>query len=406
VTAAPPGQAGQQLRVSTTFLEKLVMRSLTDVQGQLFILLKYLIKKVISEKVKGLKTYHAKCLLFYMLDETAAAEWQPCNLVSLTKQALQKLLHNLQSSESGSSECMRHFFMRDAIVYLKSGHNEKEEIAQEVTHTIENLTHHLTHFKDMQLKPLHSQAGRFCFHPFLIIPYMWNWETPNSQTLEYHEIYDCVRHVMLQLSQSDSTLQSLTASINRIPDFAKTARETLRVMAFLKFNKREDAVRVLCHIRGHSVSRGIVTDMTGDESAEDMVWQHLKCSDSAWKFCFQISERPTFEFLPEFVRDIFPTEMNNYSTFFFINFDAVKKCLMLELIGDDMSEADTWFAEMMQSEDADVQELMMALHYCRDIHVMLRIIHQLRSHILDHHVTRNKFLLLMIKWVSLIDGMN
>ncbi|MEE4247562.1 MAG: hypothetical protein V2I33_19315, partial [Kangiellaceae bacterium] len=347
-------------------MEKLVMRSLTDVQGQLFILLKYLIKKVISEKVKGLKTYHAKCLLFYMLDETAAAEWQPCNLVSLTKQALQKLLHNLQSSESGSSECMRHFFMRDAIVYLKSGHNEKEEIAQEVTHTIENLTHHLTHFKDMQLKPLHSQAGRFCFHPFLIIPDIWNWETPNSQTLEYHEIYDCVRHVMLQLSQSDSTLQSLTASINRIPDFAKTARETLRVMAFLKFNKREDAVRVLCHIRGHSVSRGIVTDMTGDESAEDMVWQHLKCSDSAWKFCFQISERPTFEFLPEFVRDIFPTEMNNYSTFFFMNFDAVKKCLMLELIGDDMSEADTWFAEMMQSEDADVQELMMALHYCRD----------------------------------------
>jgi hypothetical protein len=399
VTAAPPGQAGQQLRVSTTFLEKLVMRSLTDVQGQLFILLKYLIKKVISEKVKGLKTYHAKCLLFYMLDETAAAEWQPCNLVSLTKQALQKLLHNLQSSESGSSECMRHFFMRDAIVYLKSGHNEKEEIAQEVTHTIENLTHHLTHFKDMQLKPLHSQAGRFCFHPFVSIPGWYiitsEW-SPNSQTVEYHQIYDCVGCAIQQLSQSDSTLQSLTASINRIPDFAKTARETLRVMAFLKFNKREDAVRVLCHIRGHSVSRGIVTDMTGDESAEDMVWQHLKCSDSAWKFYFRYS-MSLLSCLPEFIRDTFKSEFN---------FDALKKCLMLELIGDDMSEADTWFAEMMQSEDADVQELMMALHYCRDIHVMLHIIQSHKDGIFDHHLTRNEFLLIMMKWVSFTDGMN
>jgi hypothetical protein len=167
-------------------------------------------------------------------------------------------------------------------------------------------------------------------------------------------------------------------------------------MAFLKFNKREDAVRVLCHIRGHSVSRGIVTDMTGDESAEDMVWQHLKCSDSAWKFYFKYRmSLPSC--LPEFISDTFK---------FGFNFDALKKCLMLELIGDDMSEADTWFAEMMQSEDADVQELMMALHYCRDCDFLVHIIHQHRSHISDHDLTLNKFLLLMRKWVSLIDGMN
>uniref|UniRef100_A0A1I8IZF0 ANK_REP_REGION domain-containing protein n=1 Tax=Macrostomum lignano TaxID=282301 RepID=A0A1I8IZF0_9PLAT len=122
VTAAPPGQGGQLLRVSTTFLERLTLRSLSDVQGQLFILLKYLIKKVLSETVNGLKTYHAKSLLFYMLEETAPEDWQPGSLVALTRQALQLLLRNIKSSGKRNSECMPHFFMRDAIVYFKSGH--------------------------------------------------------------------------------------------------------------------------------------------------------------------------------------------------------------------------------------------------------------------------------------------
>uniref|UniRef100_A0A1I8G0B9 ANK_REP_REGION domain-containing protein n=1 Tax=Macrostomum lignano TaxID=282301 RepID=A0A1I8G0B9_9PLAT len=122
VTAAPPGQGGQLLRVSTTFLERLTLRSLNDVQGQLFILLKYLIKKVLSETVNGLKTYHAKSLLFYMLEETAPEDWQPGSLVALTRKALQLLLRHIKSSGKRNSKCMPHFFMRDAIVYFKSGH--------------------------------------------------------------------------------------------------------------------------------------------------------------------------------------------------------------------------------------------------------------------------------------------
>uniref|UniRef100_A0A1I8GSR7 NTP_transf_2 domain-containing protein n=1 Tax=Macrostomum lignano TaxID=282301 RepID=A0A1I8GSR7_9PLAT len=44
VHAAPPRQAGKQLRVSTTFLEKLLLRGLSTLQGQLFVTLKYLVK--------------------------------------------------------------------------------------------------------------------------------------------------------------------------------------------------------------------------------------------------------------------------------------------------------------------------------------------------------------------------
>uniref|UniRef100_A0A1I8I1I4 Mab-21 domain-containing protein n=1 Tax=Macrostomum lignano TaxID=282301 RepID=A0A1I8I1I4_9PLAT len=70
VSASPPGLEGSRMRVSTTLLERIVMHNLTTVQGQLFVLLKFFIKRHISSKVSGLKTYMAKNLLFYMLDET------------------------------------------------------------------------------------------------------------------------------------------------------------------------------------------------------------------------------------------------------------------------------------------------------------------------------------------------
>uniref|UniRef100_A0A1I8IFP4 NTP_transf_2 domain-containing protein n=1 Tax=Macrostomum lignano TaxID=282301 RepID=A0A1I8IFP4_9PLAT len=50
VSASPPGLEGSRMR--------------------LFVLLKFFIKRHISSKVSGLKTYMAKNLLFYMLDET------------------------------------------------------------------------------------------------------------------------------------------------------------------------------------------------------------------------------------------------------------------------------------------------------------------------------------------------
>uniref|UniRef100_A0A1I8IDW5 ANK_REP_REGION domain-containing protein n=1 Tax=Macrostomum lignano TaxID=282301 RepID=A0A1I8IDW5_9PLAT len=62
VHAASPGRGGQELRVSTSFLEKRMLRSLTTLQGQLFVTLKYLVKKVICSKdgfnQQGLKSYH------------------------------------------------------------------------------------------------------------------------------------------------------------------------------------------------------------------------------------------------------------------------------------------------------------------------------------------------------------
>uniref|UniRef100_A0A1I8FVT4 ANK_REP_REGION domain-containing protein n=1 Tax=Macrostomum lignano TaxID=282301 RepID=A0A1I8FVT4_9PLAT len=70
-----PSKDGQQLRISTTFLERRLLRSLTTEQGHVFVLIKFIIKKVISARANGLKTYIAKSLMFYLLDETPATHW-------------------------------------------------------------------------------------------------------------------------------------------------------------------------------------------------------------------------------------------------------------------------------------------------------------------------------------------
>uniref|UniRef100_A0A1I8HHK7 ANK_REP_REGION domain-containing protein n=1 Tax=Macrostomum lignano TaxID=282301 RepID=A0A1I8HHK7_9PLAT len=78
--------AGKQLRVSTTFLERRLLRSLSTLQGQLFVTLKYLVKKVIGRRVHGLKAYHAKTVTFRRLEETPEEQWKPENFLTLIRQ--------------------------------------------------------------------------------------------------------------------------------------------------------------------------------------------------------------------------------------------------------------------------------------------------------------------------------
>uniref|UniRef100_A0A1I8HNG0 ANK_REP_REGION domain-containing protein n=1 Tax=Macrostomum lignano TaxID=282301 RepID=A0A1I8HNG0_9PLAT len=292
VAASPPHKPpGSCMRVSTTLLERAVMHSLTTVQGQFFILVKFLIKKVISieMKVSGLKTYMAKNLLFYMLDETPEEEWKPDNLLQLVRQSLQLLVAMMESSDS-DTVCMKHFFLRDADVYFKKGQQPKKDIVDAVNGVIDELPRWLHQFQG-QLRENASNSVRF--QPFQLLD-----EFCTSRDVQrysgYSSICGLVRHCLLKLGsdrrgQSESEhLSELLQLIGELPDCARSARESLRLMAHLKFHAPLDAAGAAAGLTGQESSGiecpespGGGSELLSVDEAKELVWRHLHETDSA-----------------------------------------------------------------------------------------------------------------------------
>ncbi|PAA61028.1 hypothetical protein BOX15_Mlig021960g2 [Macrostomum lignano] len=396
VHAAPPGQGGEQLRVSTTFLERRLLRSLSTLQGQLFVALKYLVKKVICHddgfKVKGLKAYHAKTITFQMLEATPADQWKPENLVGLIRQSLQRLLDNLESacnSDSAEGPIMSHFFLCDTALYLKGvdrSSSEKMKLvltnaATGLRKTIDQLPRLLLKFK-ANLREV-TNSGRFYFHPFLILPNLQaNPVSSTAASLEYHEISDVVRESLVQLAEEDCSAtaqENLAKLIARLPDCALTARESLKVLACLKFSYRDAAVRTLAYCDRHEVSRGIPwsANRSRAEATAELVMQFMKANDSAWKFCFKFAKRPELRFLSPTLVHCFPQVLENDASWYFVNFDALMQCLRLEITPNDL-RAQLWVWDVAKREDADVLELMTAASYCNDKKLIDRFIERIR----------------------------
>jgi hypothetical protein len=175
-------------------------------------------------------------------------------------------------------------------------------------------------------------------------------------------------------------------------------------MAFIKLDKREEAVRVLRDTMSHSVSRGIECpgDVAADEVTKDMVWQHLKRHDSAWKFFIIHHTRPELTFLPDTIASIFPIGVHTDSRSFLLNFDAARKCLCMELLGDEVTQAMkvTWFEEVVQSGYADAQEMLMVLQYCTDVDLLVRAIHRHRRTVTEEKKAETLATAMMENWVS------
>uniref|UniRef100_A0A1I8H872 ANK_REP_REGION domain-containing protein n=1 Tax=Macrostomum lignano TaxID=282301 RepID=A0A1I8H872_9PLAT len=383
VHAAPPGQGGEQLRVSTTFLENRLLRSLSTIQGQVFVTLKYLVKKVIGRRVNGVKAYHAKTLVFRLLDETPAQRWQPDQLVSLVRQALLMLLDGLEKSNlTADNRILTHYFLNDAGLYLKgSDRSSTDSIASVLKDSINRLPELLTEFEN-SLRLIDPTAG-FRFHPFVVLPQLYPHQTPlpDPTAVEYHQIYDVVCEAMLLLSSSAvKDTEFLARLLGRLPDRAAySTREALRAMAGLKLGYESTAKRILLHSLGHQTGRGIpwstaASEVTKDEATTEYVWKHLNGCDSAFKFCLRFDRRPVFEFLPKFPRDVFPTFLQQVSvTDYYMNFDALLRCLQFELLATDTTPgAMAWFTDVAkrQSGDADLQEVLTALHFCPDAELL------------------------------------
>ncbi|PAA63984.1 hypothetical protein BOX15_Mlig016300g1 [Macrostomum lignano] len=379
VHAASPGRGGQELRVSTSFLEKRMLRSLTTLQGQLFVTLKYLVKKVICSKdgfnQQGLKSYHVKSITFRMVEETPVEQWKTENLVSLVRRSLQMLLGCVESSRSpynAHGRIMEHFFLSDVAVYLKGAVGKDGSmgqtlgsIASTLRTVIDRLPQLLQQFMS-SLRPV-SDSGIFYFHPFQILPDLRpRAPPPQPDSLEYHVICDVVRECLVRLSRGDCSPQSqesLTELIARLPDCARSAREALRALACLKFGYRGTAERIVSQCRGLSVSRGMAwsAERSATEATTEFVWRHLRSRDSAWKFCFRFEKRPEFAFLARAVQEIFPQNVGNYPQVFFINFDALLLALCDELDARGGSFVASRIQGMAQREDADEQELQVGI---------------------------------------------
>uniref|UniRef100_A0A1I8GM49 ANK_REP_REGION domain-containing protein n=1 Tax=Macrostomum lignano TaxID=282301 RepID=A0A1I8GM49_9PLAT len=174
----PTKQTRNELRVSFSLHEKRIMQNLSDVQGQLFTVIKFIFKKYlpITLKTPGLKTYHAKTLLFFMLEKHGTEyfdpAWQPENLISLVKEALEMMLSFIDSSRS-PDECMPHFFMSDASLYFKNAgiggdfDNTKSRVRLRLSEVRRNIEDMVNVLKE-HLRPLQSQ--NFYFHPFALLP--------------------------------------------------------------------------------------------------------------------------------------------------------------------------------------------------------------------------------------------
>uniref|UniRef100_A0A1I8FWI9 Mab-21 domain-containing protein n=1 Tax=Macrostomum lignano TaxID=282301 RepID=A0A1I8FWI9_9PLAT len=377
VHAAPPKKSGKQLRVSTTFLEKRLLRSLSTLQGQLFVTLKYLVKKVICRRVQGVKAYHVKTITFRMLEETPSDQWKPENLVSQIRRSLQILSSSVKSSCSEDEaatkpedKIMNHFFLCDAALYLKGADkSSSQEISRVLQYVMKRLPELLIKFIHT-LRPL-TNTGTFHFHPFLILPRMKANKVRMSAAVEYHEIYDLVRESLVRLSQRDccspELKQSLLQHISQLPDCARTARETLKALAFLKFRDRDAALKVLADCRGHTVSEGISwrSERSAAEATKDLMWHYLWSNDSAWKFCFEFDQRPELEFLPAVLSDCFPLRLQNYVTYHYVNFDAFLHSLRLELTPQD-EDAHRWVNTVALRVGADIQELVVGASFCRE----------------------------------------
>uniref|UniRef100_A0A1I8GN21 ANK_REP_REGION domain-containing protein n=1 Tax=Macrostomum lignano TaxID=282301 RepID=A0A1I8GN21_9PLAT len=167
-----------ELRVSFSFQEKDIMRWLSTVQGQLFTLIKFIFKRhlPLTLDTPGLKTYHAKTLLFFMLEKHGThpknEAWQPHNLIALLKESLDMMLSFIDSSSS-PDECMPHFFMPKAPLYFKNAgigsnfDNTKARVRDRLCELRSDIGGVVQQLRRL-VRPLQSE--KFYFHPFTLLP--------------------------------------------------------------------------------------------------------------------------------------------------------------------------------------------------------------------------------------------
>uniref|UniRef100_A0A1I8J6L2 ANK_REP_REGION domain-containing protein n=1 Tax=Macrostomum lignano TaxID=282301 RepID=A0A1I8J6L2_9PLAT len=378
VRATRPSSTNE-LRVSFSFQEKRIMRQLSTVQGQLFTFIKFIFKRhlPLTLDTPGLKTYHAKTLLFFMLErhgtdpETEA--WQPHNLIALLNESLDMMLSFIDSSSS-PDECMPHFFMPDAPLYFKNAgiggdfDNTKARVRDRLREMRSDIGGVVEQLRRL-VRPLQSE--KFYFHPFTLLPLTAPpavtkiMEGRDKFADVYSVVHQCVSGLQSESSDRDTLMRQL--SLLHELQWCKCAALCLIAMAHLKFGESEEAEKLAMELQIHQVVSGL--------KQQDIKYKLSEDSDWAWRFCLPCDSPPRFPFLPEFTQTLFTARLSQpLSSHLYVNFRCLSWSLQAELLRNRAPAIafDHWIEQLLG--DPDLEELLTLAHYsdCRE-HVELSL---------------------------------
>ncbi|PAA47279.1 hypothetical protein BOX15_Mlig016808g2 [Macrostomum lignano] len=403
VSAAAPGRRGRQKRISTAFLENIVMKSLNTVQCWFFVTLKYIVKHAIctSTSTFGLKTYHVKTLLFQALDATPPECWQKENLRPLLLKSLTELESALKAVQPGDLKLMKHFFLPEAALYLKES-SCAASIAESTTKVINSLDKVLNEFA-LMLRP---QVGdeKIIYNPLLHFSLSFcrlNLVKPEdgtaSESLPAHSaaIYNATVAVTRcmeilstdESSKTDDEFAEAMALTETIGDFAIAAKVCLRVLLLLRRSQRDNAREELLHFLTSCSepdwSSSGRLDPEHCRTATELSQQLLRKNYIA-KFCCRLDDEYKIDtdklVLREFNSNIFPVHLSNHINAFYMNFNALAVYLAKILLPGQCNlpiiEDTTRLAE---DPSADPQEIYLALIFGQDVDRLVGIAHRHRS---------------------------
>ncbi|PAA55546.1 hypothetical protein BOX15_Mlig032893g1, partial [Macrostomum lignano] len=407
VRATRPSKTNE-LRVSFSFQEKHIMRDLSTVQGQLFTLTKFIFKRhlPLTLDTPGLKTYHAKTLLFFMLEKhgtdpkaeawwiplgihgaTKAEAWQPHNLITLLKESLDMMLSFIDSSSS-PDECMPHFFMPDAPLYFKNAgiggdfDNTKARVRDRLCELRSDIGGVVEQLRRL-VRPLKSE--KFYFHPFTLLPLTappavteiregsGHYEFYYKFADVYSVVHQCVSELQSESSDRDTLMRQLSL-LNHL-QWCKCAALCMTAMAHLKFGESEEAKRLAMELQRHQVESGLEPQDIYEEGILLKSIRLPKVLDWAWRFCLPCDCPPRFPFLPEFTQTLFTARLSQpLSSHLYVNFRCLSWSLQAELLRNRAPAIafDHWIEQLLG--DPDLEELLTLAHYsdCRE-HVELSL---------------------------------
>uniref|UniRef100_A0A1I8HT57 Mab-21_C domain-containing protein n=1 Tax=Macrostomum lignano TaxID=282301 RepID=A0A1I8HT57_9PLAT len=374
VRATRPSSTNE-LRVSFSFQEREIMRQLNTIQGQLFTIIKFIFKRhlPLNLSTPGLKSYHAKTLLFFMLEKHGMENgeaWKPQKLISLIKESLSMLLSFIDKSNS-ADVCMPHFFMPGAPLYFKNAgiggdfDNTKARIRSRLSELRGDISGVLKQLKVL-VRPLESE--NFYFHPFTLLPLTASpAETRDKKRngLAGAAFKACasVLHQCLDELQSESsdrdTLTGQLGQLDQLPS-CKYAAMCLAAIVSLRFGETAESERILMELQKRRVKSGL---SPREVQTLDTDW--------AWRFCLPCHNPPHFPFLPGFTQSLFTARLSQpSSSHLYVNFRCLSWSLQAELLHD---RSPIVFGEWLEDlqEDPDLEELLTLAHYsdCRE-HVM------------------------------------